>query len=158
VTTVTYYTLALAAFSAINYCLELSHTLHLNTSKLSPRSHSANSLLKTTTYLLFLRSHSRKWTKPANSFAYIVDLCTRSPSSSTVLLRHVSWQPRKHMWRHRLLSSSGRRGSARHGTQKTSYVVVASLAAWRADCCLATRNNIRNSIVACVYSVVGCVT
>jgi hypothetical protein len=40
-----------------------------------------------------------------------------------------------------------------HGTQKTSYAIVTSLAAWRADCCLATRNNIRNSIVACVYSV-----
>jgi hypothetical protein len=40
-----------------------------------------------------------------------------------------------------------------HGTQKTSYVIVTSLAAWRADCCLATRNNIRNCIVACVYSV-----
>jgi hypothetical protein len=44
VTTITYYTLALADFSAINYCVELSHTLHLNTSKLSPKSHSANSL------------------------------------------------------------------------------------------------------------------
>jgi hypothetical protein len=42
-----------------------------------------------------------------------------------------------------------------HGTdtQNTSYVIVISLAAWLADCCLATRNNIRNSIVACVYSV-----
>jgi hypothetical protein len=47
VTTITYYTLALANFSALNYCLELSHTLRLNTSKLSPRSHFANSPLKT---------------------------------------------------------------------------------------------------------------
>jgi hypothetical protein len=46
VTTITYYTLALADFSAINYCLELSHTLHLHTSKLSLRIYSANSLLK----------------------------------------------------------------------------------------------------------------
>jgi hypothetical protein len=37
--------------------------------------------------------------------------------------------------------------------QKTSYVIVTSLADWRVDCCLATFNNIRNSIVACVYSV-----
>jgi hypothetical protein len=42
--------------------------------------------------------------------------------------------------------------------RRSSYVVIASLAAWRADCCLATRNNIRNSIVACVYSVAECVT
>jgi hypothetical protein len=47
VTKITYSTLTLADFSAINYCLELSHTLHLHTSKLSPRSHSANSPLKT---------------------------------------------------------------------------------------------------------------
>jgi hypothetical protein len=47
VTTITYYTLTLADFSAINYCLKLSHTLHLRTSKLSPRSYSANSLLRT---------------------------------------------------------------------------------------------------------------
>jgi hypothetical protein len=33
--------------------------------------------------------------------------------------------------------------------------IVAPLAAWRADRCLATRNNIRNLIVACVYSVAG---
>jgi hypothetical protein len=38
-------------------------------------------------------------------------------------------------------------------TQKTSYVIATSLAAWRDDCCLATSNNIRNFIVACVYSV-----
>jgi hypothetical protein len=45
-----------------------------------------------------------------------------------------------------------------HGTdtQKTSYVIVTSLVTWRADCCLATSNNIRNSIVACVYSVARC--
>jgi hypothetical protein len=47
VTTITYYTLTLADFSAINYCLKLSHTLHLHTSKLSPRSYSANSHLTT---------------------------------------------------------------------------------------------------------------
>jgi hypothetical protein len=47
VTTITYYTFTLADFSAINYCLKLSHTLHLHTLKLSPRSYSANSLLKT---------------------------------------------------------------------------------------------------------------
>jgi hypothetical protein len=42
-----------------------------------------------------------------------------------------------------------------HGTdtQKTSYVIITSLAAGRADYCLATSNNIRNSIAACVYSV-----
>jgi hypothetical protein len=31
-------------------------------------------------------------------------------------------------------------------------------AAWRADRCLATRNNIRNTLVAYVYSVTGGVT
>jgi hypothetical protein len=67
VTTVTYYTLALADFSAISYCLKLSHTLHLHASKLSPRSHSANSpLLKR----WLLRSHSRNWTELAKSSAY----------------------------------------------------------------------------------------
>jgi hypothetical protein len=55
VTTITYDTLALADFSAINYCLELSQTLHLNTSKPSPRSYSANSLLLKH---WFLHSHS----------------------------------------------------------------------------------------------------
>jgi hypothetical protein len=43
------YTFTLADFSASNYYLKLSHTLHLHTSKLSPRSYSANSLLKTAT-------------------------------------------------------------------------------------------------------------
>jgi hypothetical protein len=65
------------------------------------------------------------------------------------------------VWRHRSCAEkqrSVRFCSERHGTQETSYVVVPSLAAWRADCCLATRNNIHNSIVACVYSVAGCVT
>jgi hypothetical protein len=58
VTTISYYTLTLADFSAIKYCLKLSHTLHLHTLKLSPKSYSANSLLKTplenllTTYYL----------------------------------------------------------------------------------------------------------
>jgi hypothetical protein len=33
VTTITYYTLTLADFSATNYCLKLSHTLHLHTSR-----------------------------------------------------------------------------------------------------------------------------
>jgi hypothetical protein len=47
VTTITYYTFTLADFSAINYCLRLSHILHLHTLKLSPRSYSANSPLKT---------------------------------------------------------------------------------------------------------------
>jgi hypothetical protein len=41
------YTFTLADFSAINYFLKLSQTLHLHTSKLSPRSYSANSPLKT---------------------------------------------------------------------------------------------------------------
>jgi hypothetical protein len=45
-----------------------------------------------------------------------------------------------------------------HGTQKTSYVTVTPLAAWRADCCLATRNNIWNSTVAFVYSVARCLS
>jgi hypothetical protein len=49
VNTITYYTLTLADFSAINYFLRLSQTLHLHTSKLSPRTYSANSLLKTAT-------------------------------------------------------------------------------------------------------------
>jgi hypothetical protein len=40
------YTFTLADFWAIKYCLKLSHTLHLHTLKLSPRSHSANSPLK----------------------------------------------------------------------------------------------------------------
>jgi hypothetical protein len=43
------YTFTLADFSAINYCLKLSQTLQLHTSKLSPRTYSANSLLKTAT-------------------------------------------------------------------------------------------------------------
>jgi hypothetical protein len=33
--------------------------------------------------------------------------------------------------------------------------VVVPLAAWHADRCLATRNNIRNTLVAYVYSVTG---
>jgi hypothetical protein len=33
--------------------------------------------------------------------------------------------------------------------------IDAPLAAWRTDRCLATRNNIRNSLVACVYSITG---
>jgi hypothetical protein len=41
------YSFTLADFSAVNYCLKLSHTLHLHTLKLSPGSYSANSLLKT---------------------------------------------------------------------------------------------------------------
>jgi hypothetical protein len=41
-------------------------------------------------------------------------------------------------------------------TQKTSYVIVTSLAEWRADCCLTRNNNIRNSIVVCVYPVPRC--
>jgi hypothetical protein len=49
VTTITYYTVTLADFSAINYCLKLSQTLHLHTSKLSPRTYSTNSLLETAT-------------------------------------------------------------------------------------------------------------
>jgi hypothetical protein len=43
------YTFTLADLSAINYFLKLSQTLHLHTSKLSPRTYSANSLLKTAT-------------------------------------------------------------------------------------------------------------
>jgi hypothetical protein len=39
-------------------------------------------------------------------------------------------------------------------TQKTSYVIPSQRLHWRSDCCLATSNNIRNSIAACVYSVV----
>jgi hypothetical protein len=42
-------TFILADFSAINYFLRLSETLHLHTQKLSPRSYSANSPLKTAT-------------------------------------------------------------------------------------------------------------
>jgi hypothetical protein len=51
-----------------------------------------------------------------------------------------------------LLHSNG------HGTdpQKTSYLIATSLADWPADCCLEKNNNIRNSIVACVYSVARC--
>jgi hypothetical protein len=63
-----------------------------------------------------LHCHSGNWTKPANSFTYIAELCPRYPSNSrtgrsTVLLRHVphsrcsltrwrllSWQPHKHTW------------------------------------------------------------
>jgi hypothetical protein len=37
--------------------------------------------------------------------------------------------------------------------QKTSYVIAIVSDYWRADCCLATSNNIRNSIVAYVNSV-----
>jgi hypothetical protein len=40
--------------------------------------------------------------------------------------------------------------------QKTSYVIAILPAHWRVDCCLATSNDIRNSIVACVYSVARC--
>jgi hypothetical protein len=42
--------------------------------------------------------------------------------------------------------------------QKTSYVMAILSAYWRADCYLATSNNIRNSIVACVYSVARCLS
>jgi hypothetical protein len=42
--------------------------------------------------------------------------------------------------------------------QKTSYVIPSQRLHWRSDCCLATSNNIRNSIVACVYSVVRCLS
>jgi hypothetical protein len=50
--------------------------------------------------------------------------------------------------------------SNRRGTdlQKTSYVIAILPAYWRADCCLATSNNMRNSIVACVYSVARCLS
>jgi hypothetical protein len=41
-------------------------------------------------------------------------------------------------------------------TQKTSYVIPSQLLHWRSDCCVATSNNIRNSIVPFVYSVVRC--
>jgi hypothetical protein len=47
VTTIICSTLALADFSAINYCLKLSQILQLHTLKHSLRSHSANSPLKT---------------------------------------------------------------------------------------------------------------
>jgi hypothetical protein len=50
------YTFTLADFSTINYCLKLSHTLHLHTLKLSPRSCSANLLLKTAPYKLISRT------------------------------------------------------------------------------------------------------
>jgi hypothetical protein len=40
--------------------------------------------------------------------------------------------------------------------QKTNNVIAILPAYWRADCCLATSNNIRNSIVACAYSVARC--
>jgi hypothetical protein len=43
------YTFTLVDSSAINYFLKLLQTLHLHTSKLSPRTYSANSLLKTAT-------------------------------------------------------------------------------------------------------------
>jgi hypothetical protein len=48
--------------------------------------------------------------------------------------------------------SNGRRTDL----QKTSYIITILPAYWRADCCLATSNDIRNSIVACVYSVAKC--
>jgi hypothetical protein len=41
-------------------------------------------------------------------------------------------------------------------TQKSSYVIPSQRLHWRSDWCLATSNNIRNSIVACGYSVVRC--
>jgi hypothetical protein len=40
------YTFTLADFSAINYFLKLSQTLHFHTSKLSPRTYSAKSFLR----------------------------------------------------------------------------------------------------------------
>jgi hypothetical protein len=40
--------------------------------------------------------------------------------------------------------------------QKTSYVIAILPAYWRTDCYIATSNDIRNSIVACVYSVARC--
>jgi hypothetical protein len=42
--------------------------------------------------------------------------------------------------------------------RRLGNAVVPPLATWRADYCLTTRNNIRNSLVACVYSVTGGVT
>jgi hypothetical protein len=56
VTAITYYTLTLVDFSAINYFLKLSQTLHLHTSKLPPQTYSANSLLKTATSQLTRRT------------------------------------------------------------------------------------------------------
>jgi hypothetical protein len=75
------YTFTLVDFSAINYFLKLSQNLHLHTSKLSPRTYSANSLLRNNWLVGLLltnclpHSHSGNWTKPANSFAYIAELC-----------------------------------------------------------------------------------
>jgi hypothetical protein len=65
VTTITYYTLTLADFSPINYCLKLSQTLHLHTSHvcLLLRPQLLNNWV---VGLLF-----RNWAKTANHFAYI---------------------------------------------------------------------------------------
>jgi hypothetical protein len=151
-------------FSPNSHYHWLSHTFahaksSLHTAKLLPRSHSANSLLLKH---WLLRSHSGNWTKAAKSSAYkpSIVLAARavlrhrvysSVASEASLLACDVIAPA-------VRRSSARCGSIRHGTRETSYVVIASLAAWRADCCLATRNNIRNTIVACVYSVAGCVT
>jgi hypothetical protein len=49
-------------------------------------------------------------------------------------------------------------GGSSPGNCVNTCDVIAAVQNCCADGCLATRNNIRNSIVACVYSVAGCVT
>jgi hypothetical protein len=134
VTTTTYYTLTLTHFSAINYCLKLSQTLHLHTSKLSPRTYSANSLLKTAPYKLFLTTplancYLQAETKPVNRFAYIARTSETKKRSQSTLLRQVTVFTRRYLgseraavWRHRgMLRRSARCGSALYGTARRRH-------------------------------------
>jgi hypothetical protein len=65
VATITYYTLTLADFSAINYFLKLSQTLHLHTRNsrrdLTPRIHFLQFTRRTAPYKLLLRHSSSSY-------------------------------------------------------------------------------------------------
>jgi hypothetical protein len=109
-TTITYYTLTLADFSAINYFLKLSQTLHLHTSKLSPRSYSANSLLKTATYQLPRRAAPYKTDFLDIPVPLIKSSIVQADNAACFVLRnrrtrrkHVTWfSPTPGaVWRHR---------------------------------------------------------
>jgi hypothetical protein len=118
------YTFTLADFSPINYCLKLSHTLHLHTLKLSPRSYSANSLLKNPLENWLLKTDSRT----ANRFAYIARTSETKNGASqlccvvTVFTRRCLGNERDAVWRHRgLLCSNAQCGSAQDGTARRKH-------------------------------------
>jgi hypothetical protein len=89
VTAITY-TLTLSDFSAINYCLKLSHTLHLHTLKLSPRSYSANSLLKTLLENCSLQTPTYKLTR--RTAPYKLFLTTNCLDISVPLINSQSYK------------------------------------------------------------------